>query len=75
MNDANGLLAAGVVGHVLFVLVFLVDGVTRPGYRPTYHAVSALDRGRRGWVQAANFVVCGLLITVSARGIEFATSN
>lgn len=75
MSEINGLLAAGIVGAVVFVVVFLVDGATRPGYRPTYHLVSALARGPRGWVQTANFVLCGLLITVSARGIEFATSS
>jgi len=75
MTEINGLLAAGMVGAVVFVVVFLVDGATRPGYRPTYHIVSALALGPRGWVQKANFVVCGLLITVSARGIEFATSS
>jgi hypothetical membrane protein len=75
MSEFNGLLAAGIVGAVTFVVVFLVDGATRPGYRPTYHLVSALARGPRGWLQTANFVVCGLLITVSARGIEFATSS
>lgn len=75
MTEINGLLAAGIVGPVLFVVVFLMDGATRPGYRPTYHLVSALALGPRGWVQTTNFVVCGLLITVSARGIEFATSS
>jgi hypothetical protein len=69
------LLAAGIIGPILFVVVFMVDGATRPGYRPVYHAVSALARGPRGWIQTANFLVCGLLITVSARGIEFATSS
>jgi len=75
MTNIDLLLAAGIVGTALFVVVFLVDGATRPGYRPTYHAVSALARGPRGWIQTANFLVCGLLITVSARGIEFATSS
>lgn len=75
LTEINGLLAAGIVGAVVFMVVFLVDGATRPGYRPTYHLVSALARGPRGWVQTGNFVVCGLLITVSARGIEFATSS
>jgi len=75
MTEISGLLAAGIVGAVVFVVVFSIDGATRPGYRSTYHSVSALARSPRGWVQTANFVVCGLLITVSARGIEFSTSS
>jgi hypothetical protein len=45
MTEINGLLAAGMVGAVVFVVVFLVVGATRPGYRPTYHLVSALALG------------------------------
>ncbi|HEU4895779.1 MAG TPA: DUF998 domain-containing protein [Acidimicrobiia bacterium] len=75
MTDSDRFLAAGIAGSALFVVVFLVDGATRPGYRPGYHLVSALARGCRGWIQTTNFLVCGLLITVSARGIEFATSS
>lgn len=69
------LLAAGSVGTAAFVLTFLIDGATRRGYRPRYHPVSALALGRRGWVQATSFVVNGLLITVSALGIQQATGS
>lgn len=62
-------LAAGSIGAPLFVLTFLVDGATRPGYDARRHAVSALATGSRGWVQTVNFVVCGLLVTVSAIGV------
>lgn len=64
------LLVAGVVGAAVFVVTFLVDGATRPGYRPRYHPVSALALGPRGWIQTTNFVVCGILITASAVGIH-----
>ena len=66
------LLGCGVVGAVGFVVVFLLDGWTRPGYRPTYHAVSALALGPRGWVQTANFVVGGLLVTLGGTGLAMA---
>lgn len=56
----------GALGAVLFVLVFLIDGATRPGYSPTRHTVSALALGSRGWLQRANFVLCGAAITGSA---------
>ncbi|GAB2472920.1 DUF998 domain-containing protein [Promicromonospora xylanilytica] len=60
------LLWSGAVGSWLFIATFLLDGWTRPGYRPVYHPVSALALGSRGWLQAANFILCGLAITAGA---------
>lgn len=63
------LLGCGLVGAVLFVSVFLVDGWTRAGYHPTRHAVSALALGSRGWLQTANFHLCGVLFCAAGVGI------
>lgn len=62
------MLIVGVVGAVTFVAVFLVDGLTRRGYSPVRHPVSALALGPRGWLQTANFVVCGAAIAVGGVG-------
>jgi Protein of unknown function (DUF998) len=56
------LLQGGVVGPVVFVVAILIEGATRPGYDPVRQFVSVLSLGDGGWVQAANFVVSGLLI-------------
>ncbi|TDC53505.1 DUF998 domain-containing protein [Actinomadura sp. KC345] len=56
----------GAAGSWLFIVTFLLDGWTRPGYRPVRQPVSALALGSRGWVQTANFVLCGLLIAAGA---------
>jgi hypothetical protein len=64
------LLACGAIGAVGFVAVFLVDGATRPGYDPTYHPVSALSLGERGWLQTLNFVVTGALMVAFAIGLR-----
>ncbi|MCK0112967.1 DUF998 domain-containing protein [Ornithinimicrobium sp. F0845] len=69
------LLWCGLVGTAGFVLTFLIDGATRPGYRPTYHAVSALATGDRGWVQGTNFLVCGALIAAGGIGVGDATGS
>lgn len=68
-------LSSGLVGAALFVLTFLIDGATRPGYHPVRQPVSALALGPRGWVQTANFVVCGLLITAASPGIYQAAGS
>jgi hypothetical membrane protein len=66
----RALLACGPAGAALFVAVFLIDGATRAAYDPTYHPVSALSLGDRGWVQIANFVASGLLLTAFAVGLR-----
>lgn len=69
------LLIGGAIGAIGFVLVFLIDGATRPGYRPAYHPVSALSLGDRGWIQTTNFIVTGLLFLGAATALGFATDR
>lgn len=64
------LLAAGAVGPLLFILVFLVEGATRPAYRAWHMAVSSLSDGPMGWTQRANFVVYGVLLVCFAVGLK-----
>jgi hypothetical protein len=64
------LLTAGLVGPLLFILVFLVEGITRPGYSAWRHYVSQLATGNGGWVQVVNFVVCGALVIGFAFGLR-----
>lgn len=59
---------AGVVGPILFLLVFTIDGFLRPGYSPIYQMISDLGLGANGWIQNANFVVFGLLLITFAIG-------
>lgn len=63
---------SGIVGPVVFVAVFLIEGWVRPGYDPLAMFVSELALGPRGWVQAANFVIFGVLFLVFARGVAAA---
>ncbi|MFS0726823.1 DUF998 domain-containing protein [Paenibacillus sp. 1P07SE] len=69
-RTTNALLLCGAFGSLLFMLVFLLDGATRPDYNPIYHPVSALSLGERGWIQTANFLIAGLLLTAFAIGIR-----
>src|SRR5260370_35605360 len=52
-------LTVGVAGAVLFTMIYLIEGVTRPGYSAWQQPISALSLGPGGWVQQANFVVFG----------------
>jgi hypothetical membrane protein len=64
------LLAGGVIGPLLFIVVFFVEGAMRPDYNPWRHYVSALSLGERGWVQITNFIICGTLILGFAIGLK-----
>jgi hypothetical protein len=60
---------AGVIGSMLFVSVFTIEGLLRPGYDPASMYISALSLGPRGWIQITNFIVVGLLIILFAKGV------
>ena len=66
------LLYAGVVGPLLFVVVFLAEGLTRPGYSQWRHYVSQLATGEGGWMQVVNFLVCGTLVITFAVALRSA---
>lgn len=64
------LIACGVIGPLLFILVFLIEGATRPGYSAWHNYVSSLSLSDQGWMQIANFLVCGLLSLCFAVGLR-----
>ncbi len=68
---------AGIIGPALFVAVFLIEGLLRPGYNMLSTYVSALSLGPRGWIQIVNFMVFGLLLFGFAQGVgsEFRTGK
>jgi uncharacterized protein DUF998 len=64
------LLAGGVAGPLLFIVVFLIEGATRPGYSAARNMVSDLAMSDAGWQQIANFLVCGTLMLGFAIGLS-----
>ena len=62
-------LAVGAVVPVVFVVVLLIEGLTRPGYNSWRDMGSSLSTGPGGWVQIVNFTACGLLIMVPAAAL------
>jgi hypothetical membrane protein len=68
-DTTRWLLTGGVIGPVLFVVVFLAEGATRPGYDPMTMFVSLLSLSDLGWQQVANFAVSGLLVLGGAFGL------
>lgn len=66
------LLWGGVVAGPLFIIVFLIEGALRNGYRPLCQPVSSLSKGDRGQVQQANFFSSGVLLLACAFGLPAA---
>jgi hypothetical protein len=65
---ARGLFVCGGVAGPLFVVVVLIQALTRAGFNLTRDAASLLDNGSLGWIQATNFIVCGALLVAAAAG-------
>jgi len=66
---------AGIIGPVLFVTIFTIEGLIRPGYSTLKMYVSALSLGPRGWAQIANFLVFGMLLFAFTRGVAAEFQN
>jgi len=50
--------------------VYLGQAFTRPGFDITRHPASVLSNGDLGWIQVANFLVCGALSIAAAIGMR-----
>lgn len=72
---ARWLLITGILGPVLFTIVFTVDGLLKPGYSATQMAISYLEVGSYGWVQHANFAMIGVLLVGFARAMRWVTPS
>jgi hypothetical protein len=63
-----GLVSCGGIGALLFTVIYLLEGATRPGYDAWRQPISALSLGPGGWLQQVNFVVFGALLALSSVG-------
>lgn len=62
---------AGIVGPILFTVVFLAQEALRgEEFSPVAEPISALEVGPNGWVQQLNFLVLGLLTMAQAIGLH-----
>lgn len=69
------LLVGSMIGAVLFVVVFLIEGATRPYYSAWHNFVSQLSLSDQGWEQVANFIVFGVLCVGFAFGVRRALAS
>jgi hypothetical protein len=69
-NLTKTYLAYGVAAGPVFVLVSVLQGLTRHGFDLTRHEWSLLANGSHGWIQVANFAVTGLMTVAFALGVR-----
>lgn len=69
----RNLLLCGIVAGPLFIAASLTQALTRKGFDLSRHPISLLSLGSLGWVQMANFVVCGVLYVLGAVGLRAAS--
>jgi Protein of unknown function (DUF998) len=67
---ARILLAAGIAAGPVYVLVGLVEAVTRSGFDLTRHSLSLLTNGDLGWIHMVMLVTTGLLTMAGAVGLR-----
>ena len=64
------LLTCGIIGPLFFIIMFLIEGATRPDYNPLRQPVSSLSIGDLGWTQITNFIITGSLLIAFAFGLR-----
>ncbi|HUY99179.1 MAG TPA: DUF998 domain-containing protein [Thermomicrobiaceae bacterium] len=47
---------------MIFPLIYLIEGATRPGFDAWRQTISALSLGPDGWIQRANFIMLGVVV-------------
>lgn len=65
----RSLLGYGMIVGPLYLIVGVAQGLVREGFDFARHSLSVLANGPGGWVQTANFVVCGAMVIAAAIGI------
>lgn len=69
-NQTNMLLTAGILAGPIYILVGIIEILTRPGFDMTRHDLSLMANGDFGWVHILLLVVTGLLTIAGAAGLR-----
>jgi hypothetical protein len=69
-RGTHRLLWCGTLAAPLFNVTAGIQAALRDGFDLSRHPFSALSVGHHGWVQIANFLLTGLLVFASARGLS-----
>jgi hypothetical membrane protein len=65
----RSLLICGLIAGPFYIVVGLIQALTRPGFDLMRHDLSLLANGDLGWIQITNLVLTGLLVIAGAVGM------
>ena len=65
----RALLACGVVGGPMYVIVTLAQALTRDGFDLRHHRFTLLTTGDLGWIHQSNMLLVGALMVLFAVGV------
>jgi len=68
------LLICGLIAGPFYIVVGLIQALTRPGFDMLHDDLSLLANGDLGWIQVTNLVLTGLLVGAFAVGMRRALS-
>lgn len=66
----RALLSCGLIAGPFYLVVGLIQALTRPGFDPLRDDLSLLANGTLGWIQITNLVLTGLLMLAFAVGMR-----
>jgi Protein of unknown function (DUF998) len=66
----RALLICGLIAGPFYLIVGLIQALTRPGFDIMRHDLSLLANGDLGWIQISNLVLTGLLVVAFACGVR-----
>ena len=69
------MLLCGLIAGPFYLVVGLIQALTRPGFDLTRHDLSLLANGDLGWIQITNLVLTGVLVAGFAVGLRRALSS
>src|SRR5690349_14352106 len=66
----NALLVCGMIAGPFYIVVGVIQALTRPGFDILRQDLSLLANGDLGWIQITNLVLSGLLVIAFAFGMR-----
>src|SRR5256885_6989319 len=69
-RQTRALLVCGMIAGPFYIVVGLIQALTRPGFDILRHDLSLLANGNLGWIQITNLVMSGLLVIAFALGMR-----
>lgn len=60
---------AGMIGPIVFILVFTLEGLFRLNYNSFEMYISDLSTGPYGWIQIVNFIILGIACLMFTYGV------